>query len=229
MSDILLHKLNKYQIKLHKNPENAIYKYKVKYYSDLIGGKCDVKYTKSLGSRIIGRLKGIHQRIPYQLYCYYLFTNGMVGTQGWVEYIPQKCNRYIDLIKNNNKITGINVIPDTKEYDKISICDVPPFILEKQVCSINDNKLITSSREYKRPGKDDILMNHNSFIKFLKDNEEIITEKIKNNTTLTIYIKEIKNINKEIIIIIGTPSNDSVIEIELSLFLYFFNVFDYFI
>ncbi len=38
MTDLLLHKLNKYQIKLQNNSENEVYKYKVKYYSDLIGG-----------------------------------------------------------------------------------------------------------------------------------------------------------------------------------------------
>ena len=38
MTDLLLHKLNKYQIKLEQNPENSIYQNKVNYYTDLIGG-----------------------------------------------------------------------------------------------------------------------------------------------------------------------------------------------
>ena len=42
MSEILLHKLNKYKNKLKNNPENEIYQRKIEYYSGLIwGGKIE--------------------------------------------------------------------------------------------------------------------------------------------------------------------------------------------
>ncbi len=44
MTELILRKLNKYQIKLENDPENVIYKYKIKYYNDLIGGSRKIVY-----------------------------------------------------------------------------------------------------------------------------------------------------------------------------------------
>jgi hypothetical protein len=54
----LLHKLNKYQIKLATNPTNLIYLQKEKYYKELIGGKSkDQKIAEAKAKKFIDYLR----------------------------------------------------------------------------------------------------------------------------------------------------------------------------
>jgi hypothetical protein len=111
MTNLLLHKLNKYQIKLEQNPNNTIYQRKIDYYVNLIGGTMTkeinltvqysvyhvtIDYNLSDSSKIHSITIKFISSSPNR------FTTNNIGTKPYIIYNG-------GLIPNNNKYSGLTV------------------------------------------------------------------------------------------------------------------------